>query len=55
VFSATGTGTAHPRAFNFPKSWMQRFGTLADLKQESNRITQLIQEGFEQIDPEDRQ
>jgi len=33
------------------KDWMHGFGALADLKQETERITQLIEEEFEQIDP----
>ena len=37
-----------------PRAWMQGFGGLADLKDENDRITRLIEQEFEQIDPEDR-
>jgi hypothetical protein len=35
--------------------WMKGFGALADLKEENARIDKLIEEEFEQIEPEDRQ
>jgi hypothetical protein len=36
-------------------AWMKGFGGLADLKAESAKIMTLIEEEFEQIEPEDRQ
>jgi hypothetical protein len=37
------------------KAWMRGFGALADLREESDRMKRVIEEEFEQIDPEDRQ
>jgi hypothetical protein len=45
---ATGRGKAEP-------PWMKGFGKLADLKTENARILSLIEEEFEQIEPEDQQ
>ncbi len=35
------------------KPWMKMFGKLRDLHSETARINQIIEEEFEQIDPED--
>lgn len=37
------------------KPWMRSFGGLRALHQESARISQIIEEEFEGIEPEDRQ
>ncbi|MCC6586593.1 MAG: hypothetical protein IT168_07740 [Bryobacterales bacterium] len=35
------------------RPWMRSFGKLRDLREETARINALIEEAFEQIDPED--
>lgn len=45
------SGTASNAAFNPP--WMQAFGGLRDLKQETRRIQKIIDKEFGQIDEED--
>jgi hypothetical protein len=35
-------------------AWMKGFGALADLKEENARILRIIEDEFEQIEPEDR-
>ena len=37
---------------NARKPWMKHLGKLKDLKKETERIEQLIESAFEQIDPE---
>jgi hypothetical protein len=34
-------------------SWMRAFGNLRDLREETARLNQIIEEAFEQIEPED--
>ena len=36
------------------KSWMEGFGKLRRLRRETARIDRLIEEEFEQVEPEDR-
>ena len=36
------------------KPWMAAFGKLRDLREETARINKLIEEEFEQIEPEDK-
>jgi hypothetical protein len=46
----------HPGSANGGEApWMQGFGALADLKEENAWIARIIEEEFEQIEPEDRQ
>lgn len=39
---------------NSDKPWMKSFGKLRHLRKETERINQIIEEEFEQIEPEDR-
>lgn len=35
-------------------AWMSGFGSLADLREESARVMRLIEDEFEEVEPEDR-
>lgn len=42
------------RSNSTDKPWMKSFGKLRHLRKETERINQIIEEEFEQIEPEDR-